>query len=113
MTRDQLRQQGEATRRELFGDTVHEPGDETFNVYLTSPNASIDADSAGAHEFTIVDDDNSAPTFSIGNFAIKESRSYTSLIDWRRQCCLPIELPFFVMAASLTAPGAIPFPFPN
>ena len=33
MTRDQLRQQGEATRRELFGDTVHEPAG--FGTLLT------------------------------------------------------------------------------
>ncbi|WP_248294151.1 Calx-beta domain-containing protein [Actinoplanes sp. TBRC 11911] len=62
----------------IVGDKVYEPHGETFTVAFTSPNGSVDKGSLGddnAYEFTITDDDMTAPTYSIGDFAINEGNS--------------------------------------
>ena len=63
----------------IVGDTIHEPGGETFNLTMSSPNSSVNFAGSTTRAFTIADDDTTAPSYSVADASVTEGNTGTTM----------------------------------
>ena len=85
----------------VMGDTVYEPGNETFGVVLSSPNSSINASSVRSYTFTIGEGtDDEQPSWTVGDVAPNEGNTGTTTARMPIRLSGPTSQPVVFTAAS-------------